>query len=130
MLKKRLGKVGEARIRAFTLDDSNFRKTRNTVHNTVQEKMQFRDPTDICPISDFISGLAASETTGIRPLNRGYIYVLLQCLETITTRHVMRVLELSESHSRRYVRACKLAIPYIEKHLNKEDLYDPEISIH
>lgn len=129
-LKKRLGKVGIARINAAMLDDSNFRKTRNTIQNTVINLMQFRGPRDNDAIADYISGLANNESHGQKPLNRGYIYILLQCLDCITTRHVMKVLDLGENQARRYVRACKQAIPYIEKHLNEGNLYEPELSIH
>lgn len=129
-LSKRLGQAGTARVSAAMLDDTNYRKRRGQIENTIIDNMQTRKPSDKGPVPDLISGVASSASPGDKPLNVSCLYVLLQCLEVIDTRRVMNIFKINERQARRYVSACKVILPHLEKHFNQEELYVPDITYH
>lgn len=124
-LMKRLGKSGVDRIKASTIDTSAYRDSRHTLTNTIQKEMQRCYVNQYGKVSEIISNVAQN-TDGDKPLNISRIYVLFQCLGKIDTRRVARICDLSDTQAREYVRACRIALPYLEKYFNKEPDYDRE----
>lgn len=112
-LKERLGNAGCDRIRAATKVLPQ-RKTTRGFHNPLLEKLQ-----EVCintsGISDILNGVAHCFGRN-KPLNALRIITILQCLEYIDTRNVMIVTDLSERSCRDYVRACRMALPHLQKY--------------
>lgn len=72
---------------------------------------------------DIVEGIARldweNKTTNIgektTPLSVLYIMRILETLESVTTDSVMELLGLKKRHAQRYVKAVKLALPYMMK---------------
>lgn len=127
-LMKRLGKSGTDRIRAANTDMSSYRSTRHTFKNTVIQEMQCRHSGQRGEVSDIINGVAQNNDGGDKPLNAARLYVIFQCLENIDSRRVSRICDLGPKQASQYVRACRIALPYLEKYFNKDYDNDPIIN--
>lgn len=115
-LSERLGKAGVDRIRAATENMPRRRSARgfsNTIFTQIQD-VSINTP----GISDVLSGVA--RTCGhTRPLNALRLLVIFQCLDFIDTKHVMVATGLSDRSSRDYVKACRMALPHLQKYFQK-----------
>ncbi|MCK2047059.1 hypothetical protein [Chromohalobacter moromii] len=135
-LKRRLGRGRSAKIRAGhidsqegeRLDKSNTSDTpkrsnrEKRIENTVQDAMKERAVGDIgCPASDVIAGIANldhhSQKERNLPLNKISLYVILQELEVISTRNVKGLLDVGHRQAQKYVKACGIALPFLERAL-------------
>lgn len=125
-LSKRLGKAGCDRIRAGQLTRNS--QTSRSLKNTVKLQMQGFQPGHPGDLSDILTGAARSQSDGDKSLNIERLYVLFQCLEYIDTKAVMKITQLAERQARRYVAACRLALPYLEKYFRKDIDYDQWLS--
>lgn len=133
VLKERLGKIKAAKLEYSIRpphDGGPKRSNREKrVTNTVLEAMQGRDLRAAgCPISDILAGIARldhhSQKDRNIPLGTIKLYTILQCLEVITTRGVMELLDVGKRQAMLYVRACELAIPYIDAVVSEEEKHD------
>ncbi len=135
-LKRRLGRGRSAQIRAGYVDSeegerldksntSDIPKRSNRekrIENTVQDAMQERAVSDIgCPTSDVLAGIANldhhSQKERNLPLNKISLYVILQELEVISTRNVKDLLDVGHRQAQKYVKACGVALPFLERTL-------------
>ena len=126
-LCKQLGKSGTDRIRAATLDLSSVRDTRYTIVNTVQKSMQCFHSNMYGEVSEILHNIAQN-SDGLKALNVSRIYVIFQCLGKIDTRRVARICDLSDKQAKQYVRACRIALPYLEQYFNQDYDDDPIIN--
>ncbi|WP_275287201.1 hypothetical protein [Halomonas elongata] len=135
-LKRRLGRGRSAQIRACYMgsqkgerldksNSSNIPKRSNRekrIENTVLDDMKGRAVGDIgCPASDVIAGIANldhhSQKERNLPLNKISLYVILQELEIISTRNVKGLLDVGHRQAQKYVKACGIALPFLERAL-------------
>ena len=122
-LKERLGKAGVDRIRYQQQgpDNSPLAKSKN-IPNTVQAFMQDKRPGDPgCWVDDIVQGVARLDHQQTKhrspPLSAERLYALLQCLELINTREVMKMLQVDKRQAQKYVKALQLILVSIERHL-------------
>lgn len=114
-LKARLGKIRADRLRYAHQGDRSREKGATNIPNTVINQMQYKQPQDYgCPVSDLISGAANIDVNQKIPLSVNRIYNILQSVETINTREVMKMTALDKRQAQRYVRAIKFAFPFLE----------------
>ncbi len=125
-LKARLGKAGTDRIRYHeeSSGEDTVSKRGKNVENTVLFEMQGRTPSDpYCGVSDVIAGVARLDHHNQKhrntPLSMNRMYAILQVMESITTEGVMKMLSVGERQARKYVRACEISIPFLEKHFEE-----------
>jgi len=128
-LKARIGKDGMNRLNYD--HDATPAKGRNVmnVENAVLMDMQGRRVGDpFCPADDILKGVARldhySETRSDKniPLSTKRLYAILQTMEIINTREVMKLLGCGERQARRYVKACKIVMPFLEEAIGGEDV--------
>lgn len=118
-LKEPLGKAGTARIRyqQEQPDSSPQRGSRN-FPNTLLQFMQEKRPNDPgCWVDDIVQGVARADDGSRQGLNVELLYALLQCLELINTREVMKMLQVDKRQAQKYVKALQLILVSIERHL-------------
>ena len=112
LLAARLGKSGCDRVRAATVSLPKY-KSKSGFENSILSEMQTVSVSSF-KVSDILMGIATI-CGNQQPLNISRIFVLLQCLDYIDTRRVSKVTELGERSSRDYVKACRMAIPHLQK---------------
>lgn len=112
-LSKRLGKSRVDQIRATERPLPRSRGSRS-LNNPIQANMLclIKEPRQI---SDIVVGVCRNSDTD-SSLNHKRLIVLLKTLDQIDTRRVQHVTGLGERQAQRYVQACRMAIPHIEKH--------------
>ena len=119
-LKKRLGKSRTDRVRYTGKANPRKQPASTNIPNTMLQAMQHYQPTDHhCPISDVLSGVANLDQDPRLPLSVNRLYTILQCVPMINTREVMVILDVDKRQAQRYVRALKMAIPYIESSITR-----------
>ena len=126
-LVARLGRARTERIRYLSRSNSSRQPRSQNIENTVLSYMQFRQPhDDNCPVDDIIQGIARLDhqmTTGVsKPLSVTRMYNILQCMPLINTREVMAMLDVEVRQAQKYVKACKLALFHINRHIKTQQL--------
>ena len=122
-LKERLGSRVE-KLRFATRDDKPSRQ--GNLVNTVVNEMQFkRMDNPMCRVNDVIVGVARLDWGGSKPLSVRRLYNIFQCMENINTANIQKMTDASYSSCKRYARACKLILPYLEEILLVDDEDDP-----
>lgn len=93
------------------------------VENTIQFEMQYVNPNDThCSVNDAIVGVALTGAVGnSKPLSVTRLYSILQTLENINTRTVSVMCDLSERQARKYVQACRIVLPVLEKTFDENE---------
>ncbi len=94
------------------------------VENTVLFEMQGRTPSDpFCGVSDVIAGVSRLDHHNQKhrntPLSMNRMYSILQVMENITTKEVMKMLDVGMHQAQKYVRACEISIPFLERHFEE-----------
>jgi hypothetical protein len=124
-LKLRLGKAGADRIRYHQQgpDTSKLPNSTNLI-NTAMQFMQGKQPGDAgCWVDDIIQGVARLDhhQSKLRPvpLNVDRLYAVLQCMEVINTREVMKMLGVDKRQAQKYVKAVKLVLTAINRELTR-----------
>lgn len=105
-------------------------KTRihNTLRHQISEEWWGREDKTVWPLwlDDILYGIARLDWYGNRenqiPLSTLNILKCLSELDEITTESVMDILGIKQSQAKLYVRACALALPYIERSLNSPEI--------
>ena len=122
-LKERLCSRAE-RIRFAAHEDNPSRK--GNLINTVLNEMQFkRMDNPMCRVNDVIVGVARLDWGGSKPLSVRRLYNIFQCMENINTANIQKMSGTSYSSCKRYARACKLILPYLEEILLVDDEDEP-----
>lgn len=117
-LKERLGKAGTARIRyQQEHPDSSPQRGSKNIPNTLLQFMQDKQPNDPgCWVDDIVQGVARADDGSRQGLNVDLLYALLQCLELINTREVMKMLQVDKRQAQKYVKALQLILRHVEAH--------------
>lgn len=116
-LSERLGKSRIERIRYAGKHNAEKQRRSRNIKNTVKNQMQFCRPNALhCNVNDIITGAANFDDDQSRPLNINRLYHILQMMEVINTREIVKMTGLEERQAQKYVRAIKFALPYLEKH--------------
>lgn len=115
-LAERLGKSRVDLVRSVQKPMPRAKGSRNFL-NPIQADMQclIREPKKV---SDIIIGICRS----IDPagnLNHKRVIVLLKTLDSIDSRRVQHVTLLGERQVRRYVQACRIALPHLIKYFSE-----------
>jgi len=122
-LKARLGESGTDRIRYAGRTNIHRQRGSTNINNTVLEQMQPLKPnTRGCKVNDFITAAAHLYPQQSRPLNINRLFNILQSMETINTREVIKMTNLQPRQAQKYVRAVKFALPFIERAFRTGDL--------
>ncbi|GHE22831.1 hypothetical protein [Halomonas urumqiensis] len=140
-LTRRLGRGRTAKLRAqfngkpVTLEKAsttsrNGGNREKRIENTVRSAMRGRGVGDLgCPASDILSGIANLDHHNQKerniPLNKISLYVILQEIDVITTREVKGLLDVGDRQARKYVKACEMALPFLERSLVTKDIQPP-----
>lgn len=120
-----LGRARMERIRYISICNTTPQPRSQNLENTVLDFMQFKQPYDVqCPVDDIIQGIARLDhqmTTGVsKPLSVTRMYNILQCMPLINTREVMAMLDVEVRQAQKYVKACKLALFHINRHIKSK----------
>lgn len=114
-LKARLGKAKADRIRYVGQADTSRQKHATNVTNTVLEKMQYVEPFGLgCPITDILTGVSWMDQNQAKPLSVDRLFNLFQCIQTINTREIMKMMNVDKRQAQRYLRAARIALPHLE----------------
>jgi len=124
-LKASLGKAGVDKVRYASgqPDNSPLPHSKN-LNNTIMVFMQDKEPgTPGCWVDDIIQGVARLDHQATKhrspPMSATRLYAILQTLELINTRELMKMLDVEKRQAQKYVKACQLIITAIERHLKK-----------
>lgn len=121
-LKASLGKAKSDKIRYAGQEDSSKLFNSKNLPNTILAFMQDKVPGEPgCWVDDIIQGVARldHQQTEKRPvpLSVQRLYNILQCVEMINTRELMKLLSVEKRQAQKYMKACQLIITAIERHL-------------
>lgn len=115
-LMARLGKARTDRIRYTGQANLRRQPASTNIHNTLMDKMQYVVVHDNSQVDDILHGVALMDQHSI-PLSVSRLYNILQCMEMINTREVMKMMGIDKRQAQRYVRAIKLAFPILSDNL-------------
>lgn len=118
-----LGKAKSDKIRYLDRADTSPLYKSQNIPNTVQELMQGKEPNAAgCWVDDIIQGIArldhhSNSKGGSEPLSVTRLYNILQCVELINTRELMALMAIEKRQAQKYLKAVKLIMFHIERHL-------------
>jgi len=72
-----------------------------------------------CWVDDIIQGVVRLDYGNSVPLSAARLYNILQCVEMINTREVMKLMGIELRQAQKYIKATKLAMSMIHRHLAK-----------
>lgn len=72
-----------------------------------------------CWVDDIIQGVVRLDYGNSVPLSATRLYNILQCVEMINTREVMKLMNVELRQAQKYIKATKLAMSMIHRHLAK-----------
>lgn len=129
-LKASLGKAKVDKVRYAGQEDSSKLANSKNVPNTIREFMQDKEPGHPgCWVDDIVQGVARldHQVTKHRspPMSATRLYSILQCIELINTRELMKMLSVDKRQAQKYMKACQLIITAIERHLAKTQDSNP-----
>lgn len=117
-LSARLGKARVDRIRYVAIADPTPQYHSRNIPNTLIQFMQDKELGDPeCWVDDIIQGVARLDHGNSLPLSASRLYNILQCVETINTRELMKLLAVEKRQAQKYAKAVKLIIQMINRHL-------------
>lgn len=130
-LKASLGKakVDKVRYHQSGPDDAHLANSKN-LKNTIMGLAQDYKPGKAgCWIDDIIQGVARLDHQQTKhrspPLSSARLMAILQTVELINTRELMKMLALDKRQAQKYVKACQLIITAVERHLKKTQGSNP-----
>lgn len=117
-LTARLGKAGTDRIRYTGLADASPLKGSRNIPNTLIGFMQDRElGAPGCWVDDIVQGVARLDYGNAVPLSAARLYNILQCVEMINTREVMKLMNVEIRQAQKYIKAARLILVMIERQL-------------
>lgn len=116
----RLGKARVDRIRYSNIADSSPLPRSRNIPNSLLQFMQDKQVGDPgCWVDDIIQGVVRLDYGNSVPLSATRLYNILQCVEMINTREVMKLMDIELRQAQKYIKATKLAMSMIHRHLAK-----------
>lgn len=117
-LSARLGKARVDRIRytdqADTHREPGFRNIPNTLIQFMQD-IELGRPG--CWVDDIIQGVVRLDYGNSIQLSASRLLNILQCVEMINTREVMKLMGVEKRQAQKYIKATKLTMDMIQRHL-------------
>lgn len=117
-LAERLGKARVDRIRytnqADTSREPGFRNIPNTLIQFMQD-IELGAPG--CWVDDIIQGVVRLDYGNSIQLSASRLLNILQCVEMINTREVMKLMGVEKRQAQKYIKATKLAMDMIHRQL-------------
>ena len=129
-LKASLGKAKTDKLRYAGNEDNSKLANSKNVPNTVLQFMQDKEPGQPgCWVDDIIQGVARLDHQATKhrspPMSATRLYNILQCIELINTRELMKMLNVDKRQAQKYMKACQLIITAIERHLSTAEDSNP-----
>jgi len=123
--KDQIGKAGCDRIKYVDVADSTPVARGTNVLNTVLDYVQGMGPSDsFCGVNDIVAGVARldhqSSTRHSIPLSKKRLYNILQMMPVINCREVQKMLGVEKRQAQKYVKACKIMMPFLEEYFKEE----------
>jgi len=119
-LSARLGKARVDRIRYSSISDPTVLPHSRNIPNTLLHFMQDKQVGDPgCWVDDIIQGVVRLDYGNSVQLSATRLYNILQCVEMINTREVMKLMDVKVRQAQKYIQATKLAMTAIHRHLAK-----------
>lgn len=116
----RLGKARVDRIRYNSIADSSPLPRSRNIPNSLLQFMQGKQVGDPgCWVDDIVQGVVRLDYGNSVPLSATRLYNILQCVEMINTREVMKLMNVELRQAQKYIKATKLAMSMIHRHLAK-----------
>ena len=116
----RLGKARVDRIRYSSIADSSpLPRSRNIPNSLLQFMQDKQVGVPGCWVDDIIQGVVRLDYGNSVPLSATRLYNILQCVEMINTREVMKLMDIELRQAQKYIKATKLAMSMIHRHLAK-----------
>lgn len=109
------------RIRYTRVSNHSKQPRSQNIPNTVLQLMQAQVPYASGPISDIIEGIARldhHQSAISKPLSVSRLYAILQTMPLINTREVSAMLAVDTRQAQKYVKALRLCIFHIQRHLD------------
>jgi hypothetical protein len=109
------------RIRYTWVSNPTKQPRSRNIPNTVLQLMQAQVPYASGPIGDIIEGIARldhHQSALSKPLSVSRMYAILQTMPLINTREVSAMLAVDERQAQKYVKALKLCLFHIQRHLD------------
>lgn len=72
-----------------------------------------------CWVDDIFQGVVRLDYGNTVPLSATRLYNILQCVEMINTREVMKLMNVELRQAQKYIKATKLTMSMIHRHLAK-----------
>ncbi len=117
-LSARLGKARVDRIRyAGIADNTPMPRSRN-IPNSLLQFMQDKEVGAAgCWVDDIVQGVVRLDWGNSVPLSASRLYNILQCVEIINTREVMKLMNIELRQAQKYIKATRLVMRMIHRHL-------------
>ena len=117
-LSARLGKARTDRIRYINLADTNRDPGFRNIPNTLVQFMQHIElGAPGCWVDDIIQGVVRLDYGNSIQLSASRLLNILQCVEMINTREVMKLMGVEKRQAQKYIKATKLAMDMIHRQL-------------
>ena len=119
-LSARLGKARVDRIRyAGIADNTPMPRSRN-IPNSLLQFMQDKEVGAAgCWVDDIVQGVVRLDWGSSVPLSASRLYNILQCVEIINTREVMKLMNIELRQAQKYIKATRLVMKMVHRHLAK-----------
>lgn len=118
-LKERLGKARVYIIRYARRANTEKEPRSTNIENTVIRQMQDVKPnTPMCRVNDLVSAAAHLDIHQSQPLHINRLLSILQCIQMINTREIIKMTGLEKRQAQKYLRAAKFIIPHLHSHFN------------
>lgn len=121
--KQRIGKAGCDRVKYADVADPTPMYRGTNVKNTVIGDVQGMGANDsFCGVNDIIAGMVRldhqSSSRQNIPLSKKRLYNILQMMPVINTREVQKMLRIEKRQAQKYVKACKIMMPFLEEYFS------------
>jgi hypothetical protein len=70
-----------------------------------------------CWVDDIVQGVVRLDHGNALPLSASRVYNILQCVEMINTRELMKLMDVEVRQAQKYIKAVKLIMTMINRHL-------------
>lgn len=114
----RLGKARVDRIRYSSIADSSPLPRSRNIPNSLLQFMQGKQVGDPgCWVDDIVQGVVRLDYGNSIQLSASRLLNILQCIEMINTREVMKLMGVEKRQAQKYIKATKLAMDMIHRQL-------------
>lgn len=123
-LKASLGKAKADRIRYLQRGTYRRQPGAHNLDNTIIEALQGMTYAALPGVlTDILTGIAYLDEPGsTQQLSAQRLFNIFQCMPVVNTREIQLMTALGTRQARRYMRAAKIALPFLERVLLYKDI--------